>query len=74
MYRMIVRRGDPEWYDVLYRTFNERLPVIWERRKRERRKPSPTLMEERRRAERRGPVPTSWASLGFVVVRVPRQS
>jgi hypothetical protein len=74
MYRMIVRRGDPDWYDVLYRTFNERLPVIWERRKRERRKESPSLMEERRRQDRRGPPPPTWTGLGFAVVRVPRHS
>jgi hypothetical protein len=74
MYRMIVKRGNPEWYDVLYRTFNERMPVVWERRKRERRRESPALMEERRRQDRRGPPPSSWTGLGFVVVRVARHS
>ena len=74
MYRMIVKRGDPEWYDVLYRTFNERMPVIWERRRRERRRPAPVLPEERRRQERRGPAPATWTGLGFVVVRAPRRS
>jgi hypothetical protein len=67
---MIVKRGDPEYFELLYKTFSERLPVVWERRKKDRRRPAGSAADdERRRQERRGPPPLSWAGLGFVVVR-----
>jgi len=74
MYRMYVKKGDPERYELLYKTFSERLPVIWERRKADRRRnqASPNG-EERRRSDRRGPPPATWDALGFVVARVGRQ-
>jgi hypothetical protein len=73
MYRMYVKRGDPDRYELLYKMFSERLPVVWERRKGDRRriKGAPEG-DERRRNERRGPMPASWDALGFAVARVGR--
>jgi hypothetical protein len=69
MYCLIVRRGDYEGYDRLYKAFGQLLPVIWERRRGERRKAAQSVgIEERRRGERRGSPPPSWTALGFVVV------
>jgi len=68
MARMIVRRGDIERYEVLYKAFNARCPVSWDRRRLERRKDGhPAPGDERRARERRGQPPPSWTVLGFVV-------
>jgi hypothetical protein len=71
-YRMYVKRGNPEQYELLYNTFSERVAVVWERRRGDRRKLAEPAGEERRRAERRGPLPPSWQALGFVVTRIGR--
>jgi hypothetical protein len=69
MYTLIVKRGDLGRYDMLYKAFGERMPVIWERRHRERRKRGDVAAtEERRDGDRRGPPTPSWIALGFVVV------
>jgi len=69
MYCLIVKHGDIGRYELLYKVFGERMPVVWDCRHRERRRTSaPPEIEERRRKERRGPPPASWSALGFVVV------
>lgn len=69
MYVMIVRRGDFQRQEMLHRTFGQFTPVVWDRRKGERRDPETVHDgDDRRHAERRGPPPASWAALGFVVV------
>jgi len=66
---MIVKRGDIERYDVLFKTFSVRVPVSWDRRRTERRKAASTPPDgERRSSERRGSPPPSWKALGFVVI------
>jgi len=69
MYCIIVKRGDFQMYDLLYKTFGSRLPVIWDRRQRsapaESTQSSATTANTERRA---GALPTSWQALGFVVV------
>ena len=68
MARMIVRRGDLERYDALYKTFSTRILVVWDRRRVDRRRLSePPPDADRRNRERRGPATTSWTALGFVV-------
>jgi hypothetical protein len=73
MYRIVLRRGEYQRYDLLHKTFGSTTPVIWDRRVRERRRTSDAaaMAEERRQTERRGPPPTSWVALGFVVVQQP---
>lgn len=70
MYCLIVKRGDLERYDVMYKMFSEKMPVIWERRHGDRRKSAgdPPNIEDRRRQERRRAPQPSWNALGFVVV------
>lgn len=70
----VVRRQDERTLGTLHEAFTEKrgIPVLWDRRVRERRqvldrrkwKPSPG----RRQAERRGPPPTSWTERGFIYV------
>ena len=68
MARMIVRRGDLERYDSLYKAFSTRILVVWDRRRVERRRQAePPPDTDRRRRDRRGPAATSWTALGFVV-------
>ena len=66
MHCIIVRRGDYQQYDVLYRTFGSRVPVIWDRR----RAPQRTQMDggAAHHDRRRRDPPASWIALGFVVV------
>ena len=72
MYCLIVKRGDFGRYDQLYKMFGNKMPVIWERRKVERRSSaSGTTVEERRQSDRRGPPPLSWPALGFLVANRP---
>ena len=63
---IIVRRGENDWYDRVYRAFGDRVPVVWDRR----RKASGVTVsaDAAPLAERRQASPTSWALLGFVVV------
>ncbi|NOT27258.1 MAG: hypothetical protein HOP16_14285 [Acidobacteria bacterium] len=66
---IIVKRGDLERYELLFKTFGQRVTVLWDRRKNQRRQATDVLSSgDRRRAERRGLPGTSWKSLGFVVV------
>jgi hypothetical protein len=68
MVRMIVRRGDLERYETLYKAFSARTLVVWDRRRVDRRRRNSEPPEvERRAAERRGAPPPSWTALGFVV-------
>ena len=69
MYCLIVKHGDLERYDMLYKAFGEKMPVVWERRHVERRKSESRLNSgDRRHGERRGPPSPCWVALGFVVV------
>ena len=74
MYRMYVKRGDPERYELLYNAFSERVAVVWERRKGDRRRSAAPNGEDRRRSDRRGPASPSWHALGFVVVRADKHA
>jgi len=64
---IVVRRGDFDQYDRLYRAFGDRLPVVWDRR-RNTRLPANGGDTGPQREERRQAPPTSWVGLGFVVV------
>ena len=72
MHCIIVRRGDVQTYDQLYRTFRERVPVLWDRR----RSSAPRVNSDDAgmpRGERRHGPPPSWVALGFVVVDRPTE-
>ena len=75
MYCIIVKRGDFQMYDLLYKSFGSRVPVIWDRRQRT--APSASSQsssttesaESKESTERRNSMlPASWQALGFVVV------
>jgi hypothetical protein len=69
-YCVVVKRGESERYDLLYKAFVEIMPVIWDRRHRERRTTACGRgTKNQRTGERRGPQPTSWIALGFVVAQ-----
>jgi hypothetical protein len=64
----VVRRGDPETFDLLIRLCRGTdIPVHWDRRESERRSGSTTVPGERRRGDRRQPPPTTWRTMGFVI-------
>ena len=66
---IIVKRGDFERYEVLFKSFGQRVSVMWDRRRGQRRQAlDPPNADERRRTERRGLPLASWRGLGFVVV------
>ena len=70
MVRIVVKRGEFQRFDDLYRVFvpNGAADVVWDRRLRERRKTKASAeSEERRRGERRSAQPLSWTGLNFVV-------
>lgn len=69
---IIVRRGDFQQYDRLYKAFSERVPVVWDRR---RHTPAPVEGDDMgtQREERRQAPPLSWVALGFVVVDRPNE-
>jgi hypothetical protein len=69
MYCIVVRRGDYRQYDVLYRAFGERVPVIWDRRRRADPDPDPAPSGDKNEANRRNGIPASWVALGFVVAK-----
>jgi len=72
MHYIIVRRGDFQQYDRLYRAFGERVPVLWDPRRRK--APSVNANEAGgRQKERRQTPPPSWVALGFVVVDRPNE-
>jgi hypothetical protein len=70
MVRIVVKRGEFQRFDDLYKVFvpNGAADVVWDRRLRERRKGKASSdVQERRKAERRSPHPVSWTGLGFLV-------
>ncbi len=67
MYCIVVKRGDYQQYDVLYRAFGARVPVIWDRRRLARPDPNPAPSPDINHPDRRGGIPPSWIALGFVV-------
>ena len=70
MHCIVVRRGDYEQYDWLYRAFGDRLPVVWDRRMTKR--PAQAGIDaDAPREDRRLAPPASWVALGFVVVDRP---
>ena len=69
---IIVRRGDFQQYNRLHQAFGERVPVVWDRRRRT----APSAKGDHtatQRDERRQPPPLSWVALGFVVVNRPTE-
>lgn len=78
MVRIVVKRGEFQRFDELYKVFvpNGAADVVWDRRLRERRKTKAAGdVEERRHSERRKAQPVSWTGLSFVVCeREPRAS
>jgi len=65
---IVVRRGDYQQYDVLYKAFGARVPVIWDRRRLERSDgDSAPRAGEGHSTDRRNGRPASWDALGFVV-------
>jgi hypothetical protein len=67
---IFVRRGDFQQYDRLHQAFGERVPVLWDRR---RRTAPPVEGDDAQRGERRQAPPLSWVALGFVVVDRPNE-
>ena len=70
MVRIVVKRGEFQRFDDLYKVFvpNGAADVVWDRRLRERRKTKPPSdVQERRQNDRRHTQPVSWTGLGFVV-------
>ncbi len=68
---IFVRCGDFQQYDRLHQAFGERVPVLWDRRRRAR--PIEGDDAATQRGERRQAPPLSWVSLGFVVVDRPNE-
>jgi len=69
MYYIVVKRGDFNTYDLLHKSFGQKTPLLWDRRRTERRAEAGPVTDERRHSERRTPNPPSWAALNFVVFR-----
>jgi hypothetical protein len=69
MLYIIVKQHEFETYDRLHRSFGDRAPVVWDRRRARRRPPAGSGTNPDA-GERRQAPPTSW-SLGFVVVDRP---
>ena len=70
MVRIVVKRGEFQRFDDLYKAFvpNGAADVVWDRRLRERRKAKPpSEVQERRQSDRRSTQPVSWTGLSFVV-------
>ena len=72
MYSIVVRRGEFKRYDTLYKMFFAQTPVLWDRRRQDRRQ-TRVVVEgvDRRRGNRRGGSPPSWDALSFVVIDGP---
>ena len=69
MFCIVVKRGSFQSYDLLHRAFGQKVPVVWDRRRCERRQNDQSAdVVSRRVDERRGREPTSWTALGFVVI------
>lgn len=69
-YCLVVKRGDFGRYDLLYKTFGQRFPVLWDRRRADRRKDDGAQPDgERRQRSRREPLGLTWEALGFTVAR-----
>lgn len=68
---IIVRRGEHQLYDRLYRALGSIAPVVWDQRGRLRSPQDGAVETEAPREERRRTPPVSWVALGFVVVDRP---
>jgi hypothetical protein len=66
---VVVKQGEPTLAERLRAIASPSVPVIWDRRKRQRRATDRAVSDERRRWDRRRPLPASWDTLGFLVVR-----
>jgi hypothetical protein len=64
---IVVKRGDFQRFDALYKTFSARVPVIWDRRRQEIHAAHVSGRPDGQ-PDRRHPSPPSWVALGFVVV------
>jgi hypothetical protein len=72
---IVVKRGEFNRYDTLYKAFATQSPVIWDRRVGDRRRGWRAFDgPDRRAADRRGAAPPSWQALKFVVVDDPALS
>jgi hypothetical protein len=69
MYCIVVKRGSFQSYDLLHQAFGQKVPIVWDRRLRNRRASLGTPRPDRRRKQRRGGDPASWTGLDFVVVQ-----
>ena len=63
---IVVKRGEYAAYDLLYKTYGRRLPVVWDRR---RLHPPPGADGQSERERRNSAVPISWTFLNFVVAQ-----
>ena len=72
MYYIVVKRGDFGTYDLLHKSFGQKTPLLWDRRRADRRgsnAAAPAVQEERRQSDRRAANPASWSALNFIVFR-----
>ena len=65
---VVVQRGEAELAEQLRAIVGARVPVIWDRRVRDRRGIAGPVLLDRRRRDRRKP---TWSTLRFLVVRPP---
>jgi hypothetical protein len=67
---VIVKRGDTALAERLRAIASPGVPIIWDRRKRQRRRVTDRpISDDRRRRDRRRPLATTLDTLGFLVVR-----
>jgi len=66
---VVVQRGETTLAEGLRALAPPGVPVIWDRRERDRRVSARPISNERRRHERRRMPPAGWTALRFIVVR-----
>jgi hypothetical protein len=66
---VVVKQGDTVLAERLRSIASPGVPVILDRRTRQRRARDRPVSDDRRRRERRRPLPATWSTLGFLVVR-----
>jgi hypothetical protein len=66
---VVVQRREPALAEQLRKLAHPDVPVIWDRRDRERRAMAGPVLLDRRQRDRRRPAPAAWDTLRFLVVR-----